>query len=274
MLENVVVLAPAGNSHGIEVNGCTGVSITNCDFGGTFTNSVITNSAILVNNSNSATSPQGLNHVYYNNQNTDGLTIVGCGVISPSSGYNYTAFGALVGSDVANSSAISATGIVVTGCSFIATAPNGPIYPKTATWGQSVFGSNGWGDGAGSPVTNQIVLPYDDWVLCHLKNGFSSVSSNYQLQYKISQDGTISLFGGISLPNSGYTSPLTTLPYQPTYDIYSPVALIQGNLSAFFVRIDTGGNVTLQQTPGGIGGLDVFINTTFPADYSGNGLNV
>ena len=270
-ISDVSFYAPFGNSHAIEVNGTSSVQITNCLFNGVPGNaSAPSNSCILVNASNSSTSPSGLNSSLYNGQQCSSILITNSNVQQVPGGSTYAAFGCLAGSDISSSSSIQPTGITITDCAFIAPATNGPIYTNNANWKQSLFSSNQWGNGKGtsSSLASTNSVAYDTWIQCSLTGSFSNGS--YPLQYKISQDGTLWLFGNLNIPGSNYNNTtITTLPYHPSANLYSALAYYPPGDSAVSVRIDTSGRVTLQNAA--TGGISIFINSTFPVDYSGNG---
>jgi hypothetical protein len=273
IIEDVQFYAPAGNSHAIEFNGVPGGYVNNCTFNGVSTNSAVYNSCVLVSSSTSANSPSGLNPTLFTGQYCYGITVNNSSVQLPSVGYTYAAYGCLVGSDASNSSTVGVQGLTITGNGFGAPAPNGPVYQASASWQQVILTGNSWGDGKGTSasINVNISIPYDTWTTCSLNSGFSNVSGNYPLQYKISQDGTVTVMGMVHLPNSGFNGTITTLPYHPTHPVYAPMAWVGASVGAVFTEVDTSGHLTLQQA--NAGGTNVFINTTFPADFSGNGLN-
>jgi hypothetical protein len=263
---------PAGNSHAVEFNGVSGGTVSNCLFNGTSTNSTTTNSCVLINASTSASSPSGLNPTLYNGQYCYGITIESCGVQLPANSYTYSAYGCLLGSDVSNSSAVGAQGITVSGCSFESPALNGPIYQASASWTQALFAGNSWGDGKGTSSSSSVntSIPYDTWIQCSLNSGWSN-AGGYPLQYKISQDGTVTLVGYINVSSSSPTGTITTLAYHPANPVYNFVSYAN-TTQAFSIQVLTNGHVSFTYAPSGIAGNPAFINFTFPADFSGNGL--
>lgn len=266
-IDTVYFYSPASNSHAIELNGVAGIQLSNLVFDGVETSSAPQNSAVLINSSVSATSPTGLSSGLYNGSNCYGVTLINCNVI-PTLNSNYSAYGCLLGSEIANSNLITAYDLTVSSSSFTALASNPPIYSGNAVWTQCMFTGNSWGDGMGIPNAN-ITVPYDSWVKCTLNSGFSSPSGNYPLQYRVAQDGIVTVFGMVTLPGSGYNNTITTIPYHPTYAVYDALASIPGSVDAVYTRVDASGHLTLQQAQAG--GVNVFINMNFPADYAGNG---
>jgi hypothetical protein len=271
LVDDVVFYAPFGNSHAVEINGVAGAQISNCTFGGVQSNSTSpTNSAILINYSGTSNSPTGLNPALYNSQQNYIVTISNNGLQLPSSGNTYATFGCLVGSDTANSSSISPTGVNIIGNSFGAPASNGPVYTNNASWQNTVIAGNSWGDGKGTSASISNSVPYDTWTQCSLSSGWSNASGGYPLQYKLSQDGTITLMGYINIPSSGATGTITTLPYHPTHPVYAQVAYANST-EAFTVQVQTNGRVSFTYAPSGVTSNPAFINLIFPTDFSGNG---
>jgi hypothetical protein len=271
VVDDVSFYAPFGNSHAIEINGVAGAQISNCLFNGVSSNSGSpSNSAILINYSGSGNSPAGLNPSLYTNQQCYGITMYGNGAQLPASGYTYAAYGCLAGSDVSNSSSISPQGVTILGNSFSVPAVNGPIYTNSANWQQLITAGNSWGDGKGTSASVSNTIPFDVWAQVSLNSGWSNTSANYPLQYKISQDGMVTLIGCINVPSSGYNGTIATLPYHPAHPVYAQVAYANST-EAFTVEIATNGHMTFTFVPSGVQGNPAFINFTFPADFSGNG---
>lgn len=274
IVEDVIFITPTGNSHAVEFNGVARGYVNNCLFNGTPSNSPNTNSCILLSSSTSANSPSGINPTLYTGQGCFGILVNDNGVQLPPGGFTYSAYGCLVGSDAPVSSAVTVQGLTVTGCFFGAPAPNGPIYQASATWTQAVFSGNTWGQGKGTSTSPSIntSIPYDVWILCSLQSGWSNDPGNYPLQFRISQDGMLTLFGMIDVNSSSPTSTITQLPYHPIHQAYAPAAFTANDTTAIFVNIGTDGRVVLQNVVSGIAGQNLFINATFPVDYAGNGL--
>lgn len=274
VVDGVTFYAPYGNSHAIELNGVAGAQVSNCTFNGTPSNSAPSNSCILLNASTSAGSPSGLNPTLYTGQYCYGLSIYNNNIQLPPNTYTYNAFGCLAGSDVSNSSAVGVQGLTVTGCSFDVPAVNGPIYQVSASWSNVLFSGNSWGDGKGNSSSSSVntSVPYDTWSACSLTSGWTNASGGYPLQYKISQDGTVTLIGYINVSSANPTGTITTLPYHPAHPVYQQVAYANST-EAFTVQVQTNGHVSFTYAPSGITSSPAFINFTFPADFSGNGTN-
>jgi hypothetical protein len=271
VVDNVSFYAPFSNSHAIEFNGVAGGTVSNCAFGGVQSNSSPpSNSAILINYSGSSNSPAGLNATLYNNQQCYVITVNDNNVTLLSGGNSYGTYGCLVGSDVSNSSSISPTVVTITGNTFGVPAQNGPVYVNSASWNNVTASGNSWGNGDGTSGSIFSPIPFDSWIESSLNSGWSNASGGYPLQYKLSQDGTLTLIGYINVNGSNPTGTITTLPYHPTHPVYQQVAYANST-QAFTVQVQTNGRVSFTFAPSGITSAPVFINFTFPVDFSGNG---
>lgn len=272
IVDNVTFYTPFGNSHAVEFNGVLGGQVSNCNFQGIQSpSSQPTNSCVLVNYSGSSNSPAGLSGALYNNQQCFVISVHDNNAQLVGPGNTYGAYGCLVGSDTSNSSSISPTGVTVTGNSFNIPAANGPVYTNNANWHNVSIAANSWGDGKGNSLTTVNTIALDTWVACSLNSGWSNASGGYPLQYKLGQDGTVTLIGYINVNGSNPTSSITTLAYHPIHPVYQ-LAAFANSTQAFTVEVNTNGHVFFTFAPSGITTAPVFINFTFPADFSGNGM--
>lgn len=213
-----------------------------------------------------------------------GVSVSSCanmsGTVTDSNG-PFTAVNGLVGSGTATS-AVYHTGIGVSGCystGFPGNAINAYNWSEANVLG-NVFNYN---DGEllsltwlpGTPPTTSIVP--DFWHdLRPCATGFNGTNSGqFPPQYRVDEEGTVTIFGSVGIPTSGYvgTNVFTTaIPaaYRPAHTILAPVSISQNGTSSMVTtaaaQISSAGMVQLEHFPNGLpSGTLVYFEITYPA---------
>lgn len=176
------------NNVGIEINGCTDVSITKCIFDGankaTFSN--FSTPAIRLNISNTTTTPTGLLAGLYNQSVCNTVSISGC-VINNALPGDSGPYGTLVGSDLTVNGQATHNNITVTGCQM-------PYSPSTLNNLSSILTNNVWNfyNVQGNALTDGIWLPMFG------SNGFVGTGSGPQPQWRPICLGMNGITGGLT----------------------------------------------------------------------------